>query len=80
MRVQHVETRIYRGSAFSIEVDDDVRVHVHQDQMIADEPEFEFLGQLRQRLQHLRRHGRERHGVGIAAVDRQFDRGPGSRP
>ena len=41
-------------------VDDDVRVRIEQDQIGPDETVFEFLGQLRQPFEHLRRDRRER--------------------
>ncbi len=50
-----------------------MRVGIQEDEPISDEPVLQILGQLRQRLQHLGRHGGERDGVGVAGVDGELD-------
>src|SRR5262245_34705935 len=50
-------------------VDDDVRMVVEEDEVIADEAVLQLLGELGQRGEDLRRHRRQRNRVGIRAVD-----------
>ncbi len=40
-----------------------------QDQVLAHEPVLQIFGQRRQRLQHVRRHGRQRHLLRVLAID-----------
>src|SRR6185436_14636791 len=55
-------------------VGDEVRVGIEQDHGVAHEAVFELLGELRQLIEHLRRHRRDRDVVGVAGVGRELDR------
>src|SRR5690348_9392908 len=66
-------TSIWRASReYALHVvGNDMGVRIEQDEVVADEPVFQFVGQLGQSLQDLRGNSREGNAVGIAGVHGQ---------